>query len=122
MATGSTALKKQAAEWSGLEGLDLVPRRDEIDRVHGAHEGAGFRIETRLVLEVAADAIDERAGLADVDDITLGVEHAVDAGGGGQCLQIAGDDRGARFRRGNGFGARVTGDFAVGSVFNGRLV
>ena len=115
--------RTEALDEIGFEekGLGLGADADEFHR-GGERDHARDAVRMTAEAGIVRDTGLERAGLADVDDITLGVEHAVDAGGGGQCLQIAGDDRGARFRRGNGFGARVTGDFAVGSVFNGRLV
>ena len=47
-------------------------------------------------LEVGADAVAQHAGLADVDDLALGVLEQVDAGPGRQLLELLGERHGLR--------------------------
>ena len=65
------------------EGFALVVDGDVVDVDGLAHEGAGFGIALRGFEEVGADAGAEVFGLADVDDLALGVFVEVAAGLGG---------------------------------------
>ena len=66
------------------EGFVLVGDEDVVDVDGLAHEGAGFGVGLGGFKKVGADAGAEVLGLADVDDLALGVLIEVDAGLGGE--------------------------------------
>ncbi len=66
------------------EGFVLVGDEDVVEVDGLAHERAGFGVGLRGFKQIGADAGAKVLGLADVDDLALGVFVEVDAGLGGQ--------------------------------------
>jgi hypothetical protein len=66
------------------EGFVLVGDEDVVDVDGLAHEGAGFCVGLGSFKEVGANAGAKVVGLADVDDLAVGVFVEVDAGLGGE--------------------------------------
>src|SRR5262249_56569427 len=70
-------------------------RDDELEIADLRHEGIRLRVARSRLLEVGAHAAPERGGLADVDDLALGVLVEVDAGPVGKPGEFVGEiDRG----------------------------
>jgi len=65
------------------EGFVLVVNEDVVDVDGGLHEGAGFGVGLGGFEEVGTDAGAKVFGLADVDDLAVGVLIEVHAGPGG---------------------------------------
>ena len=72
----------------GKQSFDFAVGLDEIEIDDGFAQPGFFMFEFGCGLEIAGDAIAQAGGLADVDDMTGGVFHEIDAG---------------RFRQGFGF-------------------
>ena len=88
------------------QGIDLavggheINVGDELDEVGGAH------VVSRGLAEVMAGAVTQVLRLADVEHAALAVFHDVDAGGGGELLDLVAGRHRLRRRRGPGFDGR----------------
>ena len=82
------------------QGLVLVGDEDVVEVDGLAHQRAGFGVGLRGFKQVGADARAQVVGLADVDDLALGVLVEVHAGLGGQgadfLVEVHGERIGAR--------------------------
>ena len=70
------------------EGLARVRADDVLEVLDLGAQGASLGLEATGRPEVGAHSVLEAGGLADADDLTLGVAHEVDAGPRGERLKL----------------------------------